>query len=525
MILLENGLIIDGTNNEAFKGYVLIEDSEIKSIGKGEYLGSKRGLQIINVKESIICPGFIDIHTHSDICYLNDSSADSKIYQGITTEIIGNCGISSLPIVEGKEKYITEFFNNSLQVKLEKERLESHNIIEYRKEMEGASPVNIGVLIGHGTLRANVAGQEDRELTKKELNTMIRILHKELKNGALGLSLGLVYPPGSYATKEELIAIANKLKEYDRILAVHMRNEGPRIMESVDEMIEIAKATNVHLHISHLKLMGKEQWGKSQELLKKIDNAIWEGLTITSDLYPYDATSTSLAALVPKWAQAGGRHKMIERIKEDTGEISEGILKEMNSRGGANRVRVSGTRGVMPEIEGKTIGEISEKLGLEPLDVVKEVLYKTGGKASAIYHSLYEEDIFEIVKKDYVAIGSDGYALNTDPSKNKTNLHPRNFGTFPRFLKIVKDNKLMSIEEAIYKMTALPARILDLNNRGKLKTGYKADIIVFDLNKVEDNLNYVNSVSKALGIEYVFVNGEAVIYNGKFIDSRPGIVV
>lgn len=528
MIVIDNGLIVDGLRNKPYHGYLVLKGELISEIGVGmspDEIKSCAEL-VIDAQGMIVSPGFIDIHTHSDICYIVDNYADSKVLQGVTTEIGGNCGISSIPFKKGDEIEMTKWLNNSLQVPMTSRNLYATDIIEFRNEQNNRIPVNLGMLIGHGMLRSGIIGFDAREATTKELDELCETLDYQLKNGALGISFGLIYPPGNFAPKEELLAIANIVKNNNAILAVHMRNEKDGVFDAVDEMLDIAKATGVHLHISHLKLMGKKQWGRAKELLNKIDNAIDDGYNITCDQYPFTATSTRLGALLPTWANDGGFEKAKARLMQEPNlELDEAISTEMESRGGPSAVTVANSKGHMKEVEGKTISNLSIEFGLNPVDTVKKILIQTDVSASAIYHSLSDSDIFEIIKKDYISIGSDGYAMRTDPDFTTTNPHPRNFGTFPEFLELVRENNLLSIEDAVYKMTKLSADILGLKDRGSLKKNNKADIVIFDYNIVNNNSTYLNSVSKPTGIYYSFVNGEIILDNSKPTSNRPGVVI
>lgn len=521
--ILKGGIIVDGTRMKPYNASIVIKDGIIADIVKGD-IGN--GGDIIDVTGKIVSPGFIDIHTHSDICYLMPYMPLSKVYQGVTTEIVGNCGVSAIPITAKSQEETTRYFNSILEVPSRSKMLTSKNIVEYKKELIGAElPVNIGILIGHGTLRGAVMGFVDRQPTEKEMDDMCSLLDYEFKNGALGLSLGLIYPPGSFSTTDELIKLAEIVKKNNGILAVHMRNEGDYIFEAVDEMLDITRKTDVHLHISHLKFIGKDQWRKSDLLLEKIDKARKEGLTITGDQYPYNATSTSLSALVPRWAHDGGTEEMLERLVGENKKLEDDIRNEMQSRGGSNCIFISGTKGYMTEVEGLSIDEASKHLSLNTVDTVKKILLISKGNVSAVYHSLNDEDVLNIMRSMYISVGSDGYAFSLDSKYTTTNPHPRSFGTFPRFIETVRDNHIMSIEDAIYKMTKLTADILGIKDRGVLNIGKIADITVFDYEKVRDNSTFLNSVMRPSGIEYVFVKGRPVILNGKEEFMNSGEVI
>ncbi len=522
--ILKGGTIVDGTRAKPYIGSVVIKDGIIEDIITGDV---HDGENVVDVIGKIVSPGFIDIHSHSDISYFMPHKQLSKLYQGITTEIVGNCGVSAIPTSENSLKGVTKYLSSILEVSLGNKIEMPKNMIEYKDSLNKAKlPVNIGILVGHGTLRGTVMGFDDREPTEVEMDNMCRILDYELKNGALGLSLGLIYPPGSFSNTYELIRLAEVIKDNNGILSVHMRNEGDHIFEAVDEILEVTRKTGVHLHIAHLKLIGKNQWRKSNLLLKKIEDEQANGLNITCDQYPYDATSTSLSALLPRWAHDGGTEKMLKRLMSENNQLDNDIRKEMEGRGGPSSVVVSGTKGYMTEVEGLSIKEASKLLGLNPVDTVKNILLTTKANVAAIYHSLDHDDMLNIMKKMYISVGSDGYAFSLDPKVCKTNPHPRNFGSFPRFLEITRDKCIMSIEDAIYKMTKLTADTLGIIDRGVLSPRKAADITVFDYEKIGDNSTFLNSVQKPVGIEHIFVNGRPALLYGKekFLGSGKVIV-
>lgn len=518
--ILKEGLIVDGTRNKSFRASLCIKDDKIADITDDLNV---TGNEVIDCKGKIISPGFIDLHTHSDACPINNSKSESMLHQGVTLQIAGNCGISLFPSNIEKEKEIRAFFERTVEKPLEDRALLIRDMIDY---LQAASKIeqsiNLGLLVGHGTLRASVMGFEDRKPTVKELKKMKMLLDKELKNGAFGMSLGLIYPPSSYGAIDEFIELAKVIKENKGILTVHMRNEGEKIFESIDEMVEVAKISGVHLHISHLKLMGKAQWGKSQQLLDYIEVARQKGLTITCDQYPYEATATGLAALVPDWAHDGGNSKMLERLEKKEERLMADVDEMMDKRGGPERIVIASTNGHLPEYDGKSIEEISKISGLLPTEAVIEILLKCKGEVAAIYFSLHLDDVYEIMKSMDISVGSDGLDFGYDVEYNP---HPRNFGTFPRFLQIVRERNLMTIEDAIYKITALPANIINLIDRGTLKVGNIADITVFDFNKVEDISTFKKSAVKPRGIDHVFVAGKPALLNGKQSQHREGQII
>ncbi len=350
-------------------------------------------------------------------------------------------------------------------------------------------------------------------------------LERELQNGAFGMSLGLIYPPSAFCQSEELVELAKVLKKYDAVLTVHMRNEGPRIFQAVDEMIDITRRSGVHLQISHLKLMGKPQWGRSQELLDKIEAARQEGMTITCDQYPYTATSTSMTALMPHWAHDGGLPALLERVKAPTEELKAAAAQEMENRGGPAAVLISGTHGHHPEWEGKTVADLAAELDMAPVDVVMKVLAACNTSVACIYFSINEEDMLRIMKDMRICIGSDGYGFSYDRSITKTNPHPRSFGTFPGFLRIAREKQLMPLEDAVYKLTGLPASFMGMQDRGTLEVGKVADITVFDSENVRDASTFLDSVQKPEGIYHVLVGGEFALQDGAATGAKNGTVL
>ncbi len=518
--VLKDGLVVDGTRKPPYKSSVCIKGSKIVAITDD---ATVTGNEVINCEGKIISPGFIDLHTHSDACPLNTSKSESMLHQGVTLQIGGNCGISLIPSNKEKEKEIRTFFARTVEKSIEDESLVVNNMNDY---VEAASKIkqaiNSGLLVGHGTLRACVMGFDDRRPTTDELEQMKSLLDSELKSGAFGMSLGLIYPPSNFGDVDEFVELAKVIKENNGILAVHMRNEGDKVFDSVNEMIEVAEKSGVHLHISHLKLMGKPQWGRSQELLDHVEAARKKGCTITCDQYPYEATATGLTALIPRWALDGGNSKMLERLEKKEDRLVKDIFDIMDKRGGPERVVIASTHGHLTEFDGKSIEEISRILGLSPVDSVVEILLKCKGEVAAIYFSLHLEDVYNIMKSMDIATGSDGVDFSYDVTYNP---HPRYFGTFPRYLQTVREQKLMPIEDAVYKITGLPANIIHLPDRGVLEVDKVADITVFDFNEVRDMSTFKKSAVKPKGIEHVFVKGKPALLNGKQTENMEGRII
>ena len=433
-LIIKNSLIIDGTGQQGYPADIGITGDKIVLIQKDINCPART---VLDASGLVAAPGFIDIHSHSDCCsFLPGQKMTSKLYQGVTLEIIGNCGISCLPINEQCRQIVTKFFTANLELPSNGLLLEDNTVLDYANHVKRCSAAtNIGVLLGHGSLRICIMGFAMRPPSSWELQAMSDLLDHELSSGALGLSLGLIYPPSSYGSREELIALAKVLKKHEAILSVHLRNESNCIFEAVNEMLEIARASQVHLQISHLKLIGPAQWGKARQLLDLIKSAQDEGLNITCDQYPYTATSTNMAALVPGWAQNGGLDAMCRLLAHPEGKLLNAIQTETERRGGASCVLVVSTRGLYPQFEGVTLDKIAQKLQLPPSQVVCRLLRETNGGVPCCYFSLSEEDMLTIMKEPYICIGSDGYAFPFEKGFLHTNPHPRSFGTSHGFCK------------------------------------------------------------------------------------------
>lgn len=523
-IIIKGGKVVDGTGNAAYLADVGIKDGVITNIDAGI---KEDAANIVDGTGQIVAPGFIDIHSHSDLCpFVKGLDPQSKLFQGITLEVFGNCGISCLPVDDASRERLTSFFGTALQLPLNGAMLEDDSISDYVEHVKRQpASTNVGVLIGHGTLRGCVIGLGMDKATTTQMGKMEELLDRELERGAFGMSLGLIYPPSSYGDIEEFVGLAKVLKKHEAILSVHMRSESTKIFESVDEMIEVAERTNVHLEISHLKLIGKPQWGKSDELLNKIQAAKARGLNITCDQYPYTATSTGLSALVPKWACDGGPVKMCERLQNPSEKLLREMEDELERRGGAENVLIVATHETNRQFEAKRLNEIADEIKTTPIQAASKLLVAAGGGVSCCYFCLSEEDMLNIMKEKFIVVGTDGYALTYDKSFLGTNPHPRSFGTFPRFFQTVREHNLMSMEEAIAKTTSTTADILGIKDRGRLIVGNIADVTVFDYDKIADKSTYIDSLQKPIGIKTVIINGKIALQNDEQVNGRMGKVI
>jgi len=492
-----NGKIIDGTGNPWFTGDVGIKDGRITKIGNLENSHAKN---IIDASELIVSPGFIDPHTHALRGIFDVPNAESSLLQGITTLTEGNDGASPYPIDE------------------------HYAAISERK----ISP-NWSTFVGHGTIRRKVMGLADRKPTEEEMTKMKELLHEAMQDGALGISTGLFYVPGSFAETDEIIELSKVVANYGGIYISHIREETSKLIDSVNETIRIGEESGIPVQITHHKVMGVENWGLSKESLRLVDEARARGIDVTIDQYPYTASQTGLKALIPQWAQEDGDDRMIQRIKSpETRNIikNEVINKILYGRGGGHPKNIFISRNSWdPSMTGKNLAQLTQEAGLEPTpenaaDIVFDILEK--GYVTAVYHAINPDDVDRIMQHPATAIGSDGpvgvFGEGTP--------HPRQYGAFARVLGYyVRDRRILSLEQAIRKMSSQSAKRLGIQDRGLIATGFFADIAIFDPDKIKDKATFENPHQYAVGMKHVLVNGEIVVLDGKHTGNRPGKII
>ncbi len=523
-ILITGGRIIDGTGNPWFRADIGIKNGKIVSIGK---LSGEEAKEVISAEKLIVCPGFIDIHSHSDFTLLVNPRAESKVRQGVTTEIIGNCGSSAAPILgqlRDEMSRVAERYGIKIDWTYMGEYL--------RKLEENGIAVNVATYVGFANIRVAVMGYENREPNKEELEEMKSLAARSMDEGAIGLSTGLRYDPQSYAKTSEIIEIAKVVAEKGGIYASHIRDEGDRglLLEAIKEAIEIGEKANIPVQISHLKILAKPLWDKCDEMLRIIEEARERGIDVTADQYPYNASGTSLLAWIPKWAHEGGREKLLERLenKEMRAKIKEELVRVMELRGGPERALISRFE-ADPALEGLTVKQVADKWKTSPDEAAMrlvEIAVKRESSLGIINFNQSEENIVKIMKKPWVMISTDGYALAPYGILSKGVPHPRSYGTYPRVLsKYVRKEKILTLEEAIRKMTSLPASKLRFFDRGIIRPGFWADIVIFDPKKVVDKADYMNPKQYPEGIKYVIVNGVIVIREGEHTGELPGKVL
>lgn len=535
-LLIKDGMVFDGTGAEPFKADIGVSGDKITFINKALKSSGSKGFKakkIIDARGLAVSPGFIDTHAHSDFTLLADPRAEGKLFQGVTTEINGNCGLSSAPLLreayEHREKDLKE-----LGIKERWSTLKEYFEILSKKGIS----INFATLAGHGNIRASVIGFKDKLPTKNELKKMQDLLKKTVSDGAIGLSTGLIYPPGVYSETEELIELCKVLPFFAPfgkgggsrgIYTSHMRSEGNRLIEAIEEVIKIGRETGIKVHVSHIKTGGKENWHKICSAISLIEKAKKNGIKITCDRYPYIAANTDLDAILPAWTYEGGAGDELKRLKSS--KIREQIKKEMTQKTQDKdfwkRVRISSLISEKNKwMEGKTLSYISKKSGKKPVDALFDILIEEKLRVGAIFFSMNEDNLRRFLSLPYTMIGSDASARSYSGPTCKGKPHPRGFGSFPRFLgKYVREEKLITMSEAVHKITMLPARTFSLEGRGIIKKGAFADIVVFDPERIIDKATFDRPFLKPEGIAHVIVNGLPVILDSKFTGKMSGMIL
>lgn len=518
--LIINGLVIDGSGREPVEASIGIKGDRISFIGNSK-VDAK---EVIDAKGLVLSPGFIDTHAHSEFTLLADKRAEAKISQGITTEINGNCGLSAAPLYkeafEQREADLEE-----LDIKERWSTLEEYFAILKNRGIA----INFATLCGHGNIRASVIGYKNRKPSQKDMAEMKRLLSDALRDGAKGLSTGLIYPPGVYSDTEELIELCSELLTPNSkfIYTSHMRSEGDGLIESIEEIIEIGRKTGVHVHISHIKTSGENNWWKIDKAIELMERARLEGIRLTCDRYPYIASSTDLDVVLPSFVFEGGRDEGLKRLKDTTvrAKLKSGLSsKPVDYWKGIYISSV--TKDENKWMEGENIFNISQKIGKSPDDAVLDILIDEGLRVGAIFFSMKEENLERFLSLPYTMIGSDSSARSFSGITRNGKPHPRGFGTFPRFIgKYVRDKAVVPLTEAIKKITYRAAVTFDLKDRGLIKEGFYADIVIFNYNRIIDNAAFNEPFQKADGIEYVFVNGKLALKQGEYTGNFSGRVL
>lgn len=498
-VLIKNSKLYDGTGGRPFNADVLIEDGIIRTVGLNLNIDK---CSIVDGTGKILAPGFINTHSHSELEIFKNPDLPAVIGQGITTEVLGQDGSSVTPIDNDHLEELSESMI-SLCGKID----QNYWWRSYKEYMDAVEEVNPSVryvgLVGHGTIRMNVIGSEDRNLTAEELEKTCDLLERCMIEGAKGVSFGMIYPPSSYATTEELIEVCKTVAKYDGIVMVHTRNEAAQLIESFEEMVHIMKESRVRMHISHLKAIGYTNWGKVSIILDRLKKLNAEGYDISFDQYPWTASSTGMKVIVPGWAYAGGEDTFQERLKKP--EIYAKILREtadeLSVRGKGKAVQIA----AVPLDDwlwmcGLRLDEVARRLGMDEPQAVLHILQQTRSSVTCVYHVISEEDVTNAMQSPYQTLCTDGI-VGAVP-------HPRAYSSYARFLgRYVRDKKVMPLEKAIQNITSEPARRLRLWDRGLIREGMSADLVLINYDTVIDTNSYTEPKKLPSGILKVWVKG------------------
>ncbi|MBV8895815.1 MAG: D-aminoacylase [Acidobacteriaceae bacterium] len=522
-LIIRNGRIMDGTGNPWFRGDVAVTNDRIAAIGK---LTNAHAKQTIDAAGKVVAPGFIDMLGQSEEALLIDNRSLSKLSQGITTEITGEGG----SIAPQNQRTLL-----SLQPDLDLYHLKVDwtTLDGYFKRLEAAgTPLNIGTYVGAAQVREAIVGTENRAPSAAELDQMKALVEQAMQDGAFGLSTALIYPPGHYASTEELIDLAKVSSRYGGIYASHMRGEGTSELEAVDEAIRIGREANLPVEIFHLKVIGKSRWNSMPQVVEKIESARRSGVDIAADMYPYPAGGTALAASLPPWVASGGGAKLLERL-QDAATRSK-IRQEMASehKEWENLYLECGPAGVRiatvnnPELRkylGQSVADVAAAEHKDPLDALFDFVLRDKAQTGALYFFGSEVDSHTAFAQPWTSVGLDANEMSLDGPLFEAHTHPRAFGTMPRILgRYCREDKLLPMEACIRKITSLPADREQLSNRGLLKTGFYADITVFDPDTIIDQATFEHPTELSKGIEYVFVNGRMEYDHGRLTGEKAG---
>ena len=527
-VLIKNGTITDGSGNPAYLGSVGINADTIAAVGKLNATGTLE----IDATGLIVAPGFINVLSWATESLIEDGRSQGDIMQGVTLEVFGE-GWSMGPLNEDLKKKL-QLPTAQGDIKYE---VDWNTLDEYLQSLikRGISP-NVASFIGATTVRINHIGYENRAPTDEELASMEEMVRQAMEDGALGVGSSLIYAPAFYSTTEELIALCKVASEYNGLYISHMRSEGNRLLQSIDELMRIADEADIRAEIYHLKMAGKENWSKYDEVVKKIDSARTAGLSITTNMYTYVAGATGLDASMPPWVQEGGYEKWAERLQDS--EIRQRVLEEMttptdkwenlmyDAGTSDNLLLVGFENDSLRHYTGKTLTEVAKIHGKSPEETAIDLVIADGSRVGTVYFLMSEENVKKQIALPYMSFGSDAASMTPEGVFLNSSTHPRAYGNFSRLLgKYVRDEQIISIEEAVRKLTSLPASNLKIKKRGSLTKGYFADLAIFNPETIQDHATFVEPHQLSTGMIHVFVNGEQVLKDGVHTGATPGRVV
>ncbi|RPG27905.1 MAG: D-aminoacylase [Muricauda sp. TMED12] len=526
-ILIKNGQIVDGSGKPSYIGSVGINADTIAAVGD---LGDATGTQEIDATGLAVAPGFINMLSWATESLIEDGRSMADIKQGVTLEVFGE-GWSMGPLNAAMKKAEQE---SQGDIKYDIEWNTLNEYLEYLTK-KGISP-NVASFVGATTLRINTVGYEDRPPTPQELDSMKMMVREAMEDGALGVGSSLIYAPAFYSSTEELIELCKVAAEYDGMYISHMRSEGSRLLESLDELIRIANEAGIRAEIYHLKQSGKENWDKFDDVVAKVDSANAAGLHITADMYNYVAGATGLDASMPPWVQEGGYDKWAERLQDP--DIRKKVKEEMTTptneweslmqaAGDPSKILLVGFKAdSLKYLTGKTLKEVAELRGTSPEETAMDLVVQDGSRVGTIYFLMSEENVKKQIALPWMSFGSDAGSPATEGVFLKSSTHPRTYGNFARLLgKYVRDEQVISLEEAVHKLSQLPATNLKIEKRGSLTEGNYADVVLFDATTITDKATFEDPHQYSEGMQHVFVNGTQVLKDGEHTGETPGQVV
>jgi len=526
-IILRNGMIYDGSGSLPYAGDIAISGDTIAAIGD---LKSYKGKTELDANRMAVAPGFINMLSWAGESLIEDGHSQSNIRQGVTLEVMGE-GWSGGPLNSSMKK---EEIEQQGDIKYDIEWSTLGDYLEFFVK-RGVS-CNIASFLGATTLRINALGYEDRPPTPEEMDHMKMLVKEAMEEGAVGMSTSLIYAPAFFASTDELIELCRVVSEYNGMYITHIRSEGDHLLEGIDEVIEIAENAGIDAEIYHLKAAGTDNWYKMDLAIAKIDSARKTGLEITADMYTYPAAGTGLYATMPKWVQEGGHDAWVARLKDR--KHRDRVLKEMRlpgkdwenffyMAGTPENIILSGFKNdTLKNLTGKTLAEVAQMRKTSPAETIIDLIIQDNSRVDAIYFLMSESNIKKQIALPWVSFGSDAESLAPEGVFLKTNPHPRAYGNFSRLLgRYVRDQNVISLEEAIRKLTRLPAENLKIEKRGSLKEGYYADIVLFNPDKIKDNATFKDPHQYATGMIHVFVNGQQVLKDGEHTGATPGRIV
>jgi len=520
-LLIIGGTLYDGAGRPPLRGDLGITNGKVAALG---HLVNRSARRRIDATGLAVAPGFIDLHSHSDEELLLGGESQSKIRQGVTTEIIGQDGDSIAPLTEEMRAKRSEQLQERYGVEIDWTDFAGY----FRRLRKGKLITNVASMVGQGTLREYVVGEDNRPATADEIEKMKALARDAFHQGAYGISSGLEYTPGSFASTEEIIQVCKSMNGHG-IYSSHIRNEDDTVLEAIDEALRIARESGVALNISHLKASAPRNWQKVPWILQRLDAARASGLKVTCDRYPYIAYSTDLSSLFPLWSREGGREKFVARLKDVAlqDSLRTAVLGKIEKLGGWQAVMISSLpkNPQREKFEGKTLEALTQD-GTDPFRLLVDLVVQEEGGGSMVGFAMNEEELTAVLRYPYCMVASDASGLATAGLLRRGNPHPRAFGCFPRVLgKYVRQEKLFSLEEAVRRMTSLPATTLGLQDRGRLQVGHWADVVIFDPAKVTDRATWTAPHQYPDGISFVLVNGEVVIDGGQFTGKLAGRIL